>query len=322
MEGRHGILRSGEDFFVKFLAGTQAGIFNLDIFVGLETGQGNHLAGQGIDLDAFAHIEDKNVVALGHRGGFHDEAAGFRDGHEEAGDARVRHGDGTAFGDLLAETRDNRSIAAKDVAEAGGDETGLAGVLALFDGEAKALDINLSKALGAAHDVGRIDGLVGRDHHHLIDAVFDALVSYVTGAVDIDQDGFARIVLHQRHVFVSRSVEDNLRVPFAESIVQARELADVADDRDEVQVGEFIFEFEPDGMHRGLGIVEKKQLLDAEAGELASQFGADGAGGAGYLIIQLVILDLLSIPDISIKSIVESVLAHTSTSMVSLGIRA
>ena len=65
------------------------------------------------------------------------------------------------FGDLLAETRDDGAVGAEDVAETGGHELGPASFLARFDGKAKGLDVDFGKTLGAAHDIGRIDCLVG-----------------------------------------------------------------------------------------------------------------------------------------------------------------
>lgn len=66
-----------------------------------------------------------------------------------------------AFGDLLAETRDDGAVGAEDISETGGDELGSALLLAGFDGKAKGLDIDFGKTFGAAHDIGRVDCLVG-----------------------------------------------------------------------------------------------------------------------------------------------------------------
>ena len=84
-----------------------------------------------------------------------------------------------AFGDLLAETRDYRTVGAEDIAETGGDELGSALLLAGFDGKAKGLDVDLRKTFGATHDIGRVDCLVGGHHDHLLDVIFYTFVSYV-----------------------------------------------------------------------------------------------------------------------------------------------
>ena len=282
VEGRQGVLFGGEHFFVEFFAGPEAGIFDLDVFVGREAGQGDHPAGELVDLHGFAHIEDEDLVAGAHRSGLHHEAAGLGDGHKEAVDLGVCHSDGTALGDLLTEARDHGAVAAEDVAEAGGHKLGLSFLFAIFDGEAEALDVDLGQAFGAAHNVGGVHGLVGGDHHHFLDAVFHAFVGHVLRAIDVHEDGFARVFFHQGHVFVGGGVEDDLRVPRAEREVEPLGVPHVADDGHEVEAFVFVFQLEAKVVHRRLGIVVEHELLDTEAGKLAHQFRADGAGGAGH----------------------------------------
>ena len=83
-------------------------------------------------------------------------------------------------------------------------------------------------------------------------------------------------------MFIGGGVEDYLRLVCPEGEVESRNLADVADYRDEVEIRVVVFEFEAEVVHRGLGVVEEDEPLDAEAGELAAEFGADGAGGTGH----------------------------------------
>ena len=282
MGGGLGVLGVGEDFLVEFLARTESGVFDLDVLADLEAGQRDHLPGEVVDLDGFAHVEGEYLVALGQGHGLQDEAAGLGDGHEVTGDAGVGDRDGAAFLDLFAETRDDGAVGAEDIAEARGDELGLALDLASLESEAEGLHVDLCETLGAAHDVGGIDGLVSRDHDHLLGAVFDAFVGDVAGAVDIDEDGLAGVLLHQGDVLVRRGVEDYLRVPFAEDIVKPRRLAHVADHRDEVELREAAFQLQADVVHRGLRIVVENELLDAEYGQLAAELAADGAGRASH----------------------------------------
>ena len=84
-----------------------------------------------------------------------------------------------AFGDLLAETRDDGTVGAEDVSEPGGHELCSALLPAGFDGKAEGLNVDLGKTLGAAHDIGRVDGFVGGHHDHLLDIIFYTLVSYI-----------------------------------------------------------------------------------------------------------------------------------------------
>ena len=100
--------------------------------------------------------------------------------------------------------------------------------------------------------------------------------------MDINEDGLAGVLLHQGDVLVRRGMEDYLRVPLAEDIVQPRHLAHVANHRDEVELREAAFQLQPDVVHRGLRIVEEDELLDAECGQLAAELAADGAGCSGH----------------------------------------
>ena len=221
------------------------------------------------------------MIACGDRCGFHDQLAGLGNGHEEAGDVRMGDRHRSAFGDLFAETRDYRAVRAEDVSETGGYE--LRGPLdrTLFDGQPERLYVNFGQAFGTAHDIGGIHGLVGRDHHHLFDVVFQAFQSDVACADDIDQHRFAGIFLHQGDVFVSGGVEYDLGMERAEGEIQAVGQPDVADHGDEFQLREALFEFEPQVVHRGFCIVEQDQFLDSERCQLAAQFRADRTGGSG-----------------------------------------
>ena len=150
--------------------------------------------------------------------------------------------------------------------------------MAVLDGEAEGLDINLGKALGAAHDISRIHCLVSGDHHHLLHIVFDAFVRNIARACHVHKDCLARVLLHQRDMFVGRRMEDYLRTPFAEGIVQTGSQANVTDDRHELQFRELFFKLETKVVHRSLGIVEEDEFLDPEGGKLAAEFGPDGSG--------------------------------------------
>ena len=133
--GRLGVLGVGEDFLVEFFARTESGVFDLDVLADLEAGQRDHPPGKVVDLDGFAHVEGEDLIALGQGHSLQDEAAGLGDGHEVTGDARVGDRDGSAFLNLFAETRDDGAVGAEDIAEARGDELGLALDLAGLEGE-------------------------------------------------------------------------------------------------------------------------------------------------------------------------------------------
>ena len=73
-------------------------------------------------------------------------------------------------------------------------------------------------------------------------------------------------------MLVGCGMEDYLRSPFAEDIVQTGWQADVTDDWRELELRELFFEFEADVVHRGLGVVEEDEFLDSETCKLAAEF--------------------------------------------------
>ena len=117
VESGQGILLAGENLLIEFLAGPQAGIFDLDIHVWFEACQTYHAPGEVVDTDRLAHVEDADAVAIAHGGSLHYEAASLGNGHEEAVDLAVRDRDRTALCDLFLEARDHRAIAAQHIAE-------------------------------------------------------------------------------------------------------------------------------------------------------------------------------------------------------------
>ena len=182
------------------------------------------------------------------------------------------HCDWTAFGYLFLETRNDGAVGTEDVAEAGRHELGLALTFATFYREAEGLDVDFCQSLGATHYVCRVYGLVGRNHHHLFHVVFEAFVGHVTGTAYVHQHCFAWVLFHKRNMLVSCRVEHYLRVIFPEHVVETFLQTYVTDDRCKFQIRESVFEFETEVMHRGLGIVEEHEFLNAECRELAAEF--------------------------------------------------
>ena len=297
--GFGGAFAVGEDFFKEFFAGAQAGVADGDVDVGPKAGEGDHAPGEVFDFDGFAHVEDVDFAALAHGAGLQDEAAGFGDGHEVADDVGVGDGDGAAFGDLFAEAGDDAAVAAEDVAEAGGGVAGggaggcgLLGVAvlrgcgrgvaaALVQGGVEGLDVHFGGAFGGAHDVGGVDGFVGGDHDELPDVVFAGEFGDVDGAGDVGDDAFAGVFFDEGDVFVGGGVEDDVGVVGGDDGAAAFAVANVGHDGDDGGLRVFGFDFEPDEVQRGFGVVEQDEFLRGEAAELADEFAADGAGSSG-----------------------------------------
>ena len=237
-----------ELLFVELLAGAKAGVFDLDVHIRFETGEADEVARKRVDLDGAAHVEDEDLAATGVGAREEDEADGLGDGHEVADDVRVRDRDGTALLDLLFEDRDDAAVGAEDVAEADGHELGAdvaeefciclevefflaaaglcvmreelrdLGGLAFLDLGVETLDDHLAQTLRGAHDVGRIDGLIGGNQHEALAAVHHGRVSGLVGADGIVFDGLAGAVLHERHVLVGRCVVHDVGLVLLEDL--------------------------------------------------------------------------------------------------------
>ncbi len=107
---------------------------------GERPGQSDHLAGQVHDPHGLAHLQQEEARRASPSpsaevaGGVQDKLRRLRNGHEEAFDVLVGHGDRTAALDLRAEDRHHGAGRAQHVAEAhGGEARALAALLALDD---------------------------------------------------------------------------------------------------------------------------------------------------------------------------------------------
>ena len=152
---------------------------------------------------------------------------------------------------------------------------------AFADSDAQALHIHFRQTLGRSHDIGRVDGFIGRDHDELVYVVLDCHIGYVTRTVDIRMDGFAGVLFHQWHMLVGGGMEDQLGMETLIDAFDTMDHANVSHDRGKLDIGEFFFQLQPDVMHRGFGTVEQNQLLQPEMAELATEFATDGTGGSG-----------------------------------------
>ena len=142
------------------------------------------------------------------------------------------YGNRPSGGNLFAEIRNNGAVAAKDVPKARGDESRAVGVFGVQFAEER-LDINLRNTFACSHDIGGVDGFVGRDHDKPLHAVFDRHVRHVLRAGDVGLYRFVRETLHERHMLIRRGVIDDIRAHFAEDLFDASSVANVCNHGDE-----------------------------------------------------------------------------------------
>ena len=74
-----------------------------------QTTQPDHLHRKFVNFHCFAHIENKHLAAVSHAAGLDYQLGRLGDGHEIAGNIFMSHGDRTAYVDLIAEQRDDRT---------------------------------------------------------------------------------------------------------------------------------------------------------------------------------------------------------------------
>ena len=275
---RDGALLVVEDLLVELLPVTQAGELYLHI---LRSGQGDHPPGQVDNLHGLTHVEDEDLASLAHGTRLKYQRARLGDEHEVANDVRVGDGDRTAVTDLLLKDGDHAAVGAQDVAEPGGHELCHALHPAFLDGLAEALAVDLADALAAAHDVGRVDGLVGGDHDELTGHVLHRKVGYHTGAVDVVLYGYRRVVLHHRDMLVGGGMEDVFRPARGEYAFHMRGIGDARHYGLARYVRELPAHHPPDAVHRGLSLVYEGHPGRAELGHLAHYLRAYRPGRTG-----------------------------------------
>ena len=139
--------------------------------------------------------------------------------------------------DLLLKERDDGAVGTQHVAEAHGDELG---VLALT---ADGLYDHFAEALGGAHDVGRVDGLVRGDLHEDIRTVLVRTAGNVQGAEHIVLDSLIGACLHQRHVLVCSRIEHDLRPVLCKNVLHFPAVADASDENEQIEIRHIVQQF-------------------------------------------------------------------------------
>ena len=135
------------------------------------------------------------------------------DGHKVTNNIRVGDRHRAAALDLLLKQRNHTAMAAQHIAEA----HGYAGhVCAAGEG----LDQHFTQALGTAHDIGGVDGLIGGELDKTLHTVLCRRGQQILGAEYIVLDGLGRADLHKRHMLVGRSVKDNGRMVGVSQVMQ------------------------------------------------------------------------------------------------------
>lgn len=278
MMGGLGLLLVAEDFLVKLLSFAETGELYFYAFCPREL---YHALGKVDNLDGSSHVEDKDFTSFAHSAGFEDELACLGDEHEEADDVGMGDGDGASLEKLLLEDGDDTAVAAQNIAEAGGDELGDAFNLALDNSLVQGLAIDFADALGASHDIGGVDSLVGGDHDEFLGFVLHGKVCYHARTIYIILYCYAGVVLHHGNVLVGGSMEDVVGTELGEDLLHVVLVGNAADNGVTRYVGELTCHHKADVVHGGLCLVDEYHGRGTVEGNLAHHLGTYGAGGAG-----------------------------------------
>ena len=101
-------------------------------------------------------------------------------------------------------------------------------------------------------------------------------------AAHVVLDRLARVLLHERHVFVRGGMEDDLGPVLAHDLCEPRRIGHIADDRIQAELLPRVFELQPDRVQAVLVALEHHQRRRLQPRDLPAQLGADRSAGAGH----------------------------------------
>ena len=263
-----------QQLLIELLARSEAGVLNFDVHIRLVTGQADHVPRHGVDLHRLAHVQNENLAALGIVSRLKHQTHRLGDGHEIPDDVGMGDGHGAAGLDLLLKERNDAAVAAQDIPEAHRHEF-------RFGLPVHHLHHHLAQALGRAHDVGGVDGLVGGYLHEPLDAVLRGGFRQLVGADDVVLDGLVGAFLHQRDVLVCRSVEHKLRPVGFHHMVQPDGITDRANDNLQIQLRMGAAQLHLNIIGIIFVNIQNNKLLRLRVGDLTAQLAADAAAAAG-----------------------------------------
>ena len=128
--------------------------------------------------------------------------------------------------------------------------------LAFVLGFIETLHVDFADTLGASHNVGGIDSLVGGNHNKLLDAVLNRKVGNDLSAIDIVLHALAGVVFHHGDVLVGRGVEDIIGAERLEDGFHSVFLADRGNHGLSLDVRVFVGHHKADVVLRRLGLVD------------------------------------------------------------------
>ena len=203
MKRGHHLFIGIDEFLLKLFSRPDSGKFNFDILVRDISGKLDHSFGEVDNFDGLAHLQQKDIAAAAKGGGLQNQLGGFGNEHEKPFHIGMGDRDRSAFADLLFEQGDHTAVAPQDVAKTNDHKLG-------FAVAPNVLNIFFRDALGHSHDAGGPHHLVGRNQNKFFNGVFVGGLGHQPGAVNIIDDRFIRVLLHQGNMLVRRRMENQM----------------------------------------------------------------------------------------------------------------
>ena len=187
---------------------------------------------------------------------------------------------------LLLKQRNDRAVGTQHVTETSGDKLRLA---------VSALSVNLSNTFCRSHDVCGVDSLVGGDHHELLRTILYRQVSDYLRTEHIDEHRLIREILHQRDMFISCGMIDDLRSQVLKHLIHLIEILDVTYDEVflhiEILIRTLVVELKLKVIDGRLRLVKHYQTLRVILKHLTANLASNGACSTGdkhHLAFQLI----------------------------------
>lgn len=139
------------------------------------------------------------------------------------------HSDRSASANLIIEQRHHAPVASQHVAEPHHGKLRRAFLVEL-------LHQMLGNAFGGAHDARWVDRFIGRNQRESIHTVSHGRFSHRASPQNIVTNGFLGVQLHERNMFVSRSVKYDIGVCLMKHVRHAVRHRDISDDRNDAHI--------------------------------------------------------------------------------------
>src|ERR1700692_350782 len=283
---RAGDIVADQQFLVELLCRTQPGVPNLDISLQMllvahrQSHEIDHAPRQIPDPNRLAHVEHEYIAALRHRPGLDHELRGLRNGHEVADHVGMSHGYRATGLDLFIEQRHHRTGRRQNVAEPHHAKARLAAA------PLQTLQHDFRESLGRPHDIRGVHGFVGRYQDERFNFGLMRRFGGIPRGNDVVVDPLDDVLFDDRDMFVCRSVVHGLHAVRLQDVAQAKLVVSVADQSNQIDGQAMLVresaQFTLNVVKRQFGHFKQQPPFRAQAYDLPTELGANGAAGPGH----------------------------------------